>query len=345
MCTQKNEIEIKKKNGDLITILTKCRKCWECKKENARLWTYRIWNEIMVIDKEKLNFITLTYNNKYNDNKLHKEHLQKFFKKLRKNNPQQKNIKYLACGEYGTRFKRPHYHIILINFKFNDKVLLNTKSKRMNYLYTSEQLNKLWKMGISTIQPFGIKEIPYITLYTNNKNNWDKNFKIKLNQKIKNNKTLTKIKNKKKYERTEQEEIKLKNETKKLKKKLEENKPNEFKLYSKGIGFNNFNNNKEWENELIINEIKHEIPREWLIKADNIANEKENYKDSYFINKILEERQEKILEELHKLKKPYTTIQNKQPFCKNKIDAEQYTKITENFNKQKLKLNPEKEIF
>lgn len=56
-------------------------------------------------------FITLTYDNNHipADGSIDKRELQLFFKRLRKKiNPIK--IKYLACGEYGEKFGRPHYH-------------------------------------------------------------------------------------------------------------------------------------------------------------------------------------------------------------------------------------------
>jgi len=44
---------------------------------------------------------------------LKKRDLQLFFKRLRKLNKEK--IKYYACGEYGGKTMRPHYHIILFN--------------------------------------------------------------------------------------------------------------------------------------------------------------------------------------------------------------------------------------
>lgn len=54
---------------------------------------------------------------------LNKKHVQDFFKRLRDKYYQHEKkwkiehppIKYYACGEYGGRFRRPHYHIILFN--------------------------------------------------------------------------------------------------------------------------------------------------------------------------------------------------------------------------------------
>lgn len=67
-------------------------------------------------------FITLTYDNAHLpiSNKgfknLSKRDLQLFFKRLRKSHPQGSTpIRYYAVGEYGTTYRRPHYHIILFN--------------------------------------------------------------------------------------------------------------------------------------------------------------------------------------------------------------------------------------
>jgi len=63
---------------------------------------------------EHSSFLTLTYNDAHlpRDGSLHKEELQRFFKRLRFDLGGRR-IKYYACGEYGDRFKRPHYHSIL----------------------------------------------------------------------------------------------------------------------------------------------------------------------------------------------------------------------------------------
>lgn len=47
---------------------------------------------------------------------LSKRHLQLFWKRLRKITPKAAGtLKYYAVGEYGGRFKRPHYHAIVFN--------------------------------------------------------------------------------------------------------------------------------------------------------------------------------------------------------------------------------------
>jgi hypothetical protein len=93
-----------------------CGKCYQCRKKRVAGWSYRMMRE------ERASalsfFITLTYDPDHLmfTNRglptLHPPHLQNFWKKLRKRFPP-KSIKYYACGEYGSKRKRPHYHAIL----------------------------------------------------------------------------------------------------------------------------------------------------------------------------------------------------------------------------------------
>lgn len=84
-----------------------CGHCLACKIQRSREWSFRLSVEASYW--KDASFLTLTYNdeNLPPDGSLVKADLQKFFKRLRKDlaNP----IKYYACGEYGDRFKRPHY--------------------------------------------------------------------------------------------------------------------------------------------------------------------------------------------------------------------------------------------
>lgn len=117
-----------------------CGKCHPCKATRASGWSFRLLKEAESSDSAF--FVTLTYdlpilsNNKFMT--LVKKDLQNFFKKLRHAHekiastartdatplPLRRGgsdvyripkIKYYACGEYGTKSKRPHYHIILLN--------------------------------------------------------------------------------------------------------------------------------------------------------------------------------------------------------------------------------------
>lgn len=112
-------------------ILVPCNKCANCRARKVSEWSFRLMQEEK--HAKWAYFITLTYNDKvlpYTRNgfrTVHKRDLQLFFKRLRKFQSSKRYckkagvpyieqpIKYYGVGEYGGRFKRPHYHVILFN--------------------------------------------------------------------------------------------------------------------------------------------------------------------------------------------------------------------------------------
>lgn len=92
-----------------------CGKCLECRKQHSAGWAFRIQNELKY--STKAYFITLTYDTdhvpitKNGLMTLQRSHVQAYFKRLRKDGLQ---FKYYCMGEYGSKRKRPHYHIIMM---------------------------------------------------------------------------------------------------------------------------------------------------------------------------------------------------------------------------------------
>lgn len=112
--------------GDTLPlyIVVPCGSCIICRKRKANALAVRAIMETESCGSAPL-FITLTYNNEHlphNDlgyETLQKKDLQLFFKRLRSlldNENLIHSLRYLACGEYGSKTKRPHYHILLWNF-------------------------------------------------------------------------------------------------------------------------------------------------------------------------------------------------------------------------------------
>lgn len=91
-----------------------CGKCPACLKRRLASWSFRL--EIESLNWSKQFFVSLTYDTEFvpiSDNSfmtLDPTHPTKFFKRLRKLSG---SIRYYLCGEYGTKNKRPHYHLIL----------------------------------------------------------------------------------------------------------------------------------------------------------------------------------------------------------------------------------------
>lgn len=99
-----------------------CGKCPYCKKRRVSSWVFRLLQE------EKVSFssyfVTLTYDTRhlpFSKNgypTLVKKDFQNWMKRLRKieaREPLKLKLKYYACGEYGTKNWRPHYHTIIFN--------------------------------------------------------------------------------------------------------------------------------------------------------------------------------------------------------------------------------------
>lgn len=157
MCYNPTQI-YDKATGASLTV--SCRKCTECMQVRANEWALRGHFELM--QHEKNCFITLTYEN--NPIRLHKEHMQNFIKRLRKSIEPIK-IKYFSCGEYGDKGLRPHYHIIIFGYDFDDMQYVR-KSGSDIPIYESKELSKLWPHGIAIRQEANINTIRYSAKYS-----------------------------------------------------------------------------------------------------------------------------------------------------------------------------------
>ena len=108
-------------------LLVPCGKCIACRISKRREWSIRMLHELE--DHDKSVFVTLTYSDDYlpQNESLKKEDLQKFMKRLRKSlEKSERKIRYFACGEYGDKTERPHYHLIIYGLGLNieDRTLI-----------------------------------------------------------------------------------------------------------------------------------------------------------------------------------------------------------------------------
>lgn len=138
-----------------------CGRCVGCRLERSRQWAVRCMHEASLHDRNC--FITLTYASEHlpSDNSLHVEHFQLFMKRLRKQFGS--DIRFFHCGEYGERYKRPHYHACLFNFDFDDRVQLKVVNGIP--LYESETLKRLWPFGISSVGEVTFESAAYVARY------------------------------------------------------------------------------------------------------------------------------------------------------------------------------------
>jgi hypothetical protein len=149
-----------------MQVTVPCGRCIGCRLEYSRQWAVRCMHEAQC--HETNSFITLTYAPEHlpGDHSIHKEEMQKFFKRLRKEIGIR--IRYFACGEYGGKKNRPHYHAIIFGYDFPDKYL-HTKTKRGDLLYRSSTLEKVWTKGHSLIGNVTFESAAYVARYVTKK--------------------------------------------------------------------------------------------------------------------------------------------------------------------------------
>lgn len=158
-----------------------CGQCVSCRLEKSRIWGARISHEAAYLEEEYglySSFITLTYSEEHLPmyGSLVPEHLQKFFKRLRKAIYPRK-VRYYAAGEYGTTcqkheiencpvcgpIQRPHYHAIILGFDFPDRHYIGTRDGQN--CYESELLHKLWPFGFHEIGSCSFESASYVARY------------------------------------------------------------------------------------------------------------------------------------------------------------------------------------
>lgn len=143
--------------------LVPCGKCPVCISKRAIEWATRCRHEI---SQHKLNtFVTFTYNqDSIRSEEIIYEDFQLFMKRLRRKYPNN-NIRYIVSCEYGTDFKRPHFHAIIFGYDAPDKKYLR-KTQKGSILYSSDELSRLWNNGFVSVGEANEKTAYYIAKYS-----------------------------------------------------------------------------------------------------------------------------------------------------------------------------------
>jgi hypothetical protein len=109
--------------------------------------------------------VTLTFSDEHlpDDYSVHVRDMQLFLKRVRKVHGS--GIRFFACGEYGERDRRPHYHVLLFGLDFSLDRYLWSKNYRGEALYRSESLERLWPFGHSMIGDVSASSASYVARY------------------------------------------------------------------------------------------------------------------------------------------------------------------------------------
>lgn len=158
-----------------------CGYCLGCRLEKSRQWALRCVHEASMYKRNC--FITVTFAPEHlpKDGSLDVEVMKAFNKRLRdfsipkeirngrknadlrkfyvKENP----VRIFYCGEYGDEKGRPHYHSLVFNFDFDDKVYWKTVKGHKYFI--SEDLTRLWGFGHCTIGEVTFDSAAYVARY------------------------------------------------------------------------------------------------------------------------------------------------------------------------------------
>lgn len=173
-----------------------CGQCLGCRLDRSRMWASRIVHEASMHGDGVLNaFVTLTYRDIEecetieqrehghflpSDRSLHKDHFQKFMKRLRKNYPGK--LRYYHAGEYGSicehgidlslvkcplcNVGRPHYHAIIFGIDFPPGDLeVYSEDREGRPRHTSKLLSDTWKSGFVDVSPVNFQTAAYVARY------------------------------------------------------------------------------------------------------------------------------------------------------------------------------------
>lgn len=158
-------VEFRRSRARAEPIDLPCGRCPGCLLERSRQWAMRCVHEAQL--HEENCFVTLTYRDECNPGVLVKKHFQDFMKRLRKWGPHHfddkgrrvSDIRYFHCGEYGEKFSRPHYHALLFGINFHDRQAWKGD------LYTSQILERIWKMGFCSVGAVTFESAGYVARY------------------------------------------------------------------------------------------------------------------------------------------------------------------------------------
>ena len=131
-----------------------CNSCIECRGVVRFGKAIRVCHELEMDPGHRGCFVTLTYDpdNIPASGLLQVEDLQKFLKRIRQR--VDNRLSYLAVGEYGTNYGRPHYHLCLVGYE--PDVVMETDKDGLYDRYSDPLVQRCWTAGstyVGTLTP------------------------------------------------------------------------------------------------------------------------------------------------------------------------------------------------
>lgn len=151
-----------------------CGQCMECRLKSSREMAIRCVHEAKLHGNQN-TVVTLTYapENLPANGSIKTEDAVKFAKDLRAAEDYAaelaglppRHFKTYGCAEYGEKGGRPHYHIILFGWQFEDQQPI----RGMEGYYTSDILTRIWGNGGTQIMDLTFESAAYVARYITKK--------------------------------------------------------------------------------------------------------------------------------------------------------------------------------
>lgn len=163
-----------------------CGQCVACRLRKSTEWATRCmheakchpWNIWVTLTYTDENLPQRYFTGQYHpltakpvySGTLYKRHMQAFYrafrKALKKDLPirHENQLRYYYAGEYGEKYRRPHYHACLFGVDLYDKKHYSNTAAGYE-LFTSETLSKLWPHGLHTISALTWETAAYTARY------------------------------------------------------------------------------------------------------------------------------------------------------------------------------------
>lgn len=161
-----------RQNGEVFA----CGQCESCRRRQIQEWTVRGGHEL-ISNNFKAILMTLTYapknlivgarrkmNPKDKRGIFNTNDMTLFIKRFRKKYKHLGKLRYIYCAEYGTKYWRPHFHILFYGVTWEDLKGRTNEEKKA-------ELKELWRLGkVDTdARPISINAIQYVTGYVRKK--------------------------------------------------------------------------------------------------------------------------------------------------------------------------------
>lgn len=160
---QDGGVSIVPRNYGTIGFTLACGRCIGCRLRYSQMWAIRCVHEASLWPQSCA--VTLTYrddsvpafgNLVYRDFQLFLKRLRKKFAPL--------TVRFFCGGEYGEKNLRPHFHALLFNVDFADKIVYKSRDGRP-VLWSSAFADSLWRHGRVVVGEASFDSAAYIARY------------------------------------------------------------------------------------------------------------------------------------------------------------------------------------